>query len=521
MLFLGYPLQSIASRIRTLTPVAMRLEMKQGRNQCTLINDSYNSDIGSLSIALNTLARQNQHPIRTLILSDILQSGKAQDSLYEEIARLIAGKNIDRLIGIGPDISAQANRFSCAGKFYPDTASMLADRTLSFHNEAILIKGSRPFAFEQIVQVLEAKAHQTVLEINLNALTDNYNYFKAQLRPETRITAMVKALSYGSGSFEIASVLQYQKVDYLAVAIADEGKELRDNGITVPVMVMNPEAHSFRTLLEYQLEPELYSISTLSAFQLAAEQAGVTDYPVHLKLDTGMHRLGFTEEDLPEAVHILRTGKCLKVCSVFSHLAGSDSDHLDDFTRSQIALFEEMSQFLREQIGYEFLRHILNSAGIERFPQAQFDMVRLGIGLHGISALPDKKLRPVATLKTVILQIKHIPPGASVGYSRRFIATRPTRIGIMPIGYADGLRRALGNGKGSVSLSGQRVPIIGNVCMDSCMIDLTDVEAREGDEVIVFGEDPSVTEVAGMLGTIPYEILTGISPRVKRVYYQE
>lgn len=521
MLFLGIPAPIVAEKIKGLTPVAMRLEIKQGRNHCTLINDSYNSDTGALAIALNLLNQQHQHAKKTLILSDILQSGKQQADLYREVSRLIHEKNVDRLVGIGPDIIKQSNLFQCEKVFFRDTTSMLADKTLQFHNEAILIKGSRTFSFERIVWALEEKVHQTVLEINLNALIDNYNYFKALVRPRTKIVAMVKALSYGSGSYEIANVLQYHRVDYLAVAIADEGKDLRDNGINVPIIVMNPEAHSFGTLLEYHLEPELYSLSSLYSFGEAVQHSGKTQYPVHLKIDTGMHRLGFMEPELPQVTQYLNQQPAIKVQSVFSHLSGSDEAQFDEFTHQQIDNFKRMSQYISQGIGYDVLRHILNSSGIERFPDAQFDMVRVGIGLHGISALPGNILSTVATLRTIILQIKDIDAGESVGYSRKHLAKANIRIGILPIGYADGLRRGWGNEMGWVMIQGQKVPVIGNICMDSCMVDLSKCSAKEGDEVIIFGQELSVSEMARKLQTIPYEILTGISPRVKRVYYQE
>ncbi len=522
MLFSGYDAQTVTAAMQSLAPVAMRLEMKQGIHGCTLINDSYNSDTESLAIALDVLGRQTQHALRTLILSDILQTGRDEDELYREVAQLVTEGRIDRMIGIGPALCRHQALFAGNSRFFLSTADFLqAFRQFPFNGEAILLKGARPYAFERIADLLEGKSHETVLEVDLSAMINNYNYFKSLLRPETKMVVMAKACTYGSGTYETANLLQYHRVDYLAVAFVDEGVVLRENGITVPLMVMNPELPSLRTMVMHRLEPEMYSLPMLRALAEVVAAEGLRGYPVHIKLDTGMHRLGFQPADLPELIAFLRQCPYLKVQSAFSHLAGSDEARFDDFTRSQIARFKTMTEELATGIGYRFLRHILNSAGIERFPEAQFDMVRLGIGLHGISAAGATSLKPVVTLKSTLLQIKEIASGESVGYSRRFMAGRPTRYGVVPIGYADGWRRALGNGRGYVTVRGQRAPIIGNICMDMCTVDLTGLVAEEGDTVVLMGEHPSVTEIADMLQTIPYEVLTDIAPRVKRVYYQE
>jgi len=522
MLFMSYRHEIISARIAQLEPVAMRLDIKKGANRCTIINDSYNADTGSLSIALDLLVRQQQ-PHKTLILSDILQSGKSQENLYREVASLITERNINRLVGIGPEIAANAGLFACEKYFFATTEAFLYDleHTVRFCDEAILVKGSRSFEFEHIVQTLEAKVHKTVLEINLNAVIHNYNYFKSLLLPQTRMVLMVKAFAYGSGSVEIANVLQYHRADALAVAFADEGKELRENGITLPIMVMNPEDGGFDTLIRYDLEPEIYNFRMLEDFVKTTYRHGVFEYPVHIKLDTGMHRLGFLEDEIYRLAEMLRKQPSVRVKSVFSHLAGSDEPALDDFTQQQIDSFRRMSGKIEERIQYPFLRHILNSAGIERFPEAQFDMVRLGIGLHGISAVDSSKLRQTATLRSIILQIKNIPAGDSVGYNRNFFAARNTRIGIVPIGYADGLHRILGNGTGCFIVNGKRVPLVGNISMDMCAVNLTEVEASEGDTVVIFGEEYPLAEIAKQMQTIPYEVLTSVSPRVKRIYYQE
>ncbi|HEY0030966.1 MAG TPA: bifunctional UDP-N-acetylmuramoyl-tripeptide:D-alanyl-D-alanine ligase/alanine racemase [Bacteroidia bacterium] len=527
LLYLGYENKIIAERMRFLSPVAMRLELKEGINNCSIINDSYNSDLGSLAIALDFLNQQKQHPKKTLILSDILQSGQSDETLYKEVAELIHKKGISRLIGIGEGISSQAQRFDIEKSFYKSTADFLQQFNNSFfRDETILLKGARVFSFEAISKVIQQKAHETVLEINLNAIVHNLNYFRSKVKTETKIMAMVKAFSYGSGSFEIANILQFHRVDYLAVAYADEGIELRKAGITMPIMVMNPEEQSYDSMIQYNLEPEIYSLRVLSLFEETLKRSdrnNVQPIPVHIKLDTGMHRLGFDESEVNELIVRISNNKHLVIRSVFSHLAASDEGEHDEFTWQQIKKLNEMSEKIKSHFNYPILKHILNSAGISRFPDAQFEMVRLGIGLYGIGAnvTEQAQLQNVSTLKTSISQIKNIPAHETIGYSRKGIALRDMQIATVPIGYADGLSRKLSNGAGKMIVKGKPAPIIGNVCMDMCMIDITDIQANENDEVIVFGDVNPITEVAKDIGTIPYEVLTNVSRRVKRVYYQE
>ena len=522
LLLLGYNEKMIGERLLHLVPVAMRLELKQGINNCTIINDSYNSDLGSLAIALDFLNYQHQHDNKTVILSDILQSGKKGELLYKEVSKLIAQKNIVKFIGIGNDIINYQSLFSENSTFYHTTEEFLNNfRKENFADATVLLKGSRAFEFEKILKVLEDKVHETVLEINLNAMVHNLNYFKSKLKPDTKVVAMVKAFSYGSGSFEIANLLQFHRVDYLGVAFADEGVALRKAGITMPIMVMNPEKSSFDQIIQYQLEPEIYSFKVLKQFAAAVDSFGQVHYPVHIKLDTGMHRLGFMEHEIDELISLFKVQEQLQIKSLFSHLAGSDEEQFDEFTNIQIKVFENSCNKICKVFPHKILLHILNSAGIERFPQASYDMVRLGIGLYGISALDQSNVQQVSTLKTIILQIKQVDPEETVGYSRKFKASKPTSVGIIPIGYADGLHRILGNGAGKLMVNGKLAPIIGNICMDMCMLDLTGIEAREGDEVIVFGNNYPLTALAAQMNTIPYEVLTSISQRVKRVYYQE
>lgn len=514
--------ETIKERLAQLEPIAMRLEIKEGIGNCTLINDYYNSDLGSLEIALDLLNQQQKDQKKTLILSDIYQSGFSDSQLYNTISDLLSQKKIDRLIGIGEGISSEFKQFSCEASFYRSTDVFLADLNRNhFRNEIILIKGSREFHFERISNALQHKAHQTVLEVNLNAMVHNLNYFRSLLKPKTKLVVMVKAFSYGSGSTEIANLLQYHRVDYLAVAIADEGVELRNSGVTIPIIVMNPEPHSFDTMIEYRLEPEIYNKSICKDFEKSLKRNGVKNYPVHIKLDTGMHRLGFVEKDVDELLELVKGNDNFLISSVFSHLAGADETQHDDYTRDQIELFKNWSGKIRKQFSYHIDKHILNSAGIERFPEAQFDMVRLGIGLYGVSSVYQDKLMNVSSLKTTISQIKLIEKEKTVGYGRKGQLQSDTRIGVIPIGYADGFNRKLSNGVGQVLVNGKLVPVLGNVCMDMSMIDLTNVDAKEGDTVIIFGDDYSVCDLADQLNTIPYEILTTISRRVKRVYFQE
>ncbi len=510
------------SKFKTLPPVAMRMELKQGINNCTIINDSYNSDLNSLAIALNYLDQQNQHQTKTLILSDILQSGKTDKDLYSEVASLIDKFNVNQIIGIGKSILSQARQFNVEKVFYKSTEEFLKDfKKKNFGDQAILLKGSRNFHFERISAVLEDKAHRTVLEINLNALVHNLNYFRSKLKPETKIMIMVKALSYGSGTFEIANVLQYQRVDFLGVAFADEGVALREAGIKTPIIVMNPEQYSFDLMLKYNLEPEIYSFKILNQFYQAVKKAKLENFPIHIKLDTGMNRLGFTKNEIPKLIAELKKSVHLKLSSIFSHLAASEENVHDKFTQEQITLFDELSKHIIKKFKYHIIRHIANSAGIERFPEAQFEMVRLGIGLYGISATNQDQLATVSTLKSTVIQIKQVPKDETIGYSRKGKAEKDITIAVVPVGYADGLNRKLGNGKGKLYINGFFVSIIGNICMDMCMVDITNCNIHEGDDVIVFGKEQSVIDMANTLETIPYEIFTSVSSRVKRVYYQE
>ncbi len=527
MLYLGYENNVIADRMKFLSPVAMRLELKEGINNCSIINDSYNSDLGSLSIAIDFLNQQKQHPKKTLILSDILQSGRNEETLYKEVAELIHKKGISKLIGIGEAISNQAQQFNIEKHFFKSTNDFLQQFSNSFFkDETILLKGARSFGFEAISKVVQQKAHETVLEINLNAIIHNYNYYRSKIKSDTKIMAMVKAFSYGSGSFEIANILQFHRVDYLAVAYADEGIELRKAGITMPIMVMNPEEQSYDAMIQYNLEPEIYSFRVLSLFEETLkrnERTSIEPIPIHLKLDTGMHRLGFEENDINELIVRIKNNKHIVVKSVFSHLAASDEPEHDDFTWTQIKKFNLMSEQIKKHFSYSIMKHILNSAGISRFPDAQFEMVRLGIGLYGIgsSKSEQNQLQNVSTLKTSISQIKNIAANDSIGYSRKGFAKQDMQIATVPIGYADGLSRKLSNGKGKMIVNGKPAPIVGNVCMDMCMIDITNINVNENDEVIVFGDAQPIAKIAEDVGTIPYEILTNVSRRVKRIYYQE
>lgn len=524
LLSMGMDHAVIHERMAYLSPVAMRLEMKNGINHCSVINDSYNSDLGSLTIALDFLNQQRQHERRTLIFSDILQSGRSEDALYREVADLLVAKKVSRLIGIGPALQRQQAVFRTPAEFFDSTDSFLkAFPAMTFREEAILLKGARPFGFEQIGKLLQQKAHETVLEININALVHNLNYYRSRLRPTTQIMAMVKATSYGSGSHEIAHVLQFHHVNYLAVAYTDEGVELRKSGVTLPIMVMNPEVQSFDAMLRYKLEPEIYNFRLLNQLNESLKSHTGDPFRIHLKLDTGMHRLGFEEREIQELIVRIRNNKNLHIQSVFTHLAASDEAEHDGFTARQFERFTSMSDQLQEAFSYPILRHALNSSGILRFGEAQFDMVRIGIGLYGFASTmhEQQQLQHVATLRTTISQIKNVPAQETVGYGRKGILRRESVIATVAVGYADGISRRLSNGVGKMLVNGKLAPIVGNVCMDMCMLDITDIQAKEGDDVIVFGPELPVSDMARLIGTIPYEILTGISQRVKRVYYQE
>ena len=525
-LYLMLPAEQITERMATLEPVAMRLEVKEGKNGCLLINDSYNSDLGSLDIALDFLYRRSQSVglKRTLILSDILETGQNVPTLYRQVAQLVASRGIERIIGVGEDISLCADRFNMESDFFPDTPSLIKaieSGKLKLENEIILIKGARKFGFDALTELIEKKVHETILEVNLGAMVANLNHYRSYLKPETKMVCMVKASAYGAGSYEIAKTLQEHRVDYLAVAVADEGSELRKAGITANILIMNPEMTAFKTMFDYKLEPEVYSFHLLEALIREAEKEGIANFPIHVKIDTGMHRLGFAPEEVPLLIDRLRRQNAVIVKSVFSHLVGSDSPLFDSFTRRQIETFEKAAGELQAAFPHKILRHICNSAGIERFPGAQFDMVRLGIGLYGINPIDNSVMHNVSTLKTTILQIHDVSEDETVGYSRKGHLTRLSRIAALPIGYADGLNRHLGNGHCYCMVNGQRAYYVGNICMDVCMIDVTDIDCKEGDTVEIFGDHLPVTVLSDALETIPYEVLTSVSGRVKRIYYQD
>lgn len=523
LLYLDVKPDEIQSRLNALQKVEMRLELKEGINGCYVIDDTYNNDLAGLTIALNFLDQQKQKEEKTVILSDLLETGRDERSLYAAIGDLLLSKGVKKLIGIGSTFSRNADLIKIESTFYPNTASFLSDmQSTDFSEEIVLVKGARVFKFEEIVKKLQQKVHGTVFEVNLDSLSSNLNFYRSRLDHGTRIMVMVKAFAYGSGSYEVANLLQFHRVDYLAVAYADEGVALREHGVSLPVMVMNPSFSTFDKLFQYNLEPEIYSFKILREY-LDFIKANDISSKIHLKLDTGMRRLGFEEKDLKDLVELLKNTTNIRVASVFTHLAGADEGVHDDFTQSQIRKFKSFTEHLKNDLGYDFLRHALNSAGIIRFPEAQMDMVRLGIGLYGIEAggLLQDQLQPVGTLKTIISQIKEIKKGETVGYGRKGVAERDLRIGTIAIGYADGYDRRFSNGKGKVLVQDKLCPVIGNVCMDMCMIDITDTNAREGDEVIVFGRKPSLNDLSQVIGTIPYEILTSVGQRVKRVFYSE
>lgn len=520
--------EGLLKGLETLEPVAMRLEVKEGKDGCLLINDSYNSDLGSLDIALDFLGRRSEsHQLkRTLILSDMLETGWSSSTLYKKVAKLAETYAVERMVGVGHEISKAASCFEKIkeSQFYENTAELLDainHHQLELRNEIILIKGARKFGFDALTELLEKKVHETILEVNLGAMIANLNHYRSFLKPETKMVCMVKASAYGAGSYEVAKTLQEHRVDYLAVAVADEGSELRKAGITANILIMNPELTAFKTMFDYHLEPEVYSFHLLDELVKAAEKEGVTNFPIHIKLDTGMHRLGFLPEEIPTLIARLKAQNAVMPRSVFSHFVGSDSPQFDAFTRRQIAVFEKASSVLQAAFPHKILRHICNTAGIERFPEAQYDMVRLGLGLYGINPINNGTLHNISTLKTTILQIHEVPADETVGYSRRGELKRTSRIAAIPIGYADGLNRHLGRGNAYCLVNGQKAKYVGNICMDVCMIDVTDIDCKEGDQVEIFGDHLPVHVLSDALDTIPYEVLTGISNRVKRVYYQD
>ena len=522
-LYMGLTPSQLAERMPRLEPVAMRLEVKEGQRGCLLINDSYNSDINSLDIALDFMNRREAAK-KTLILSDIFQSGATPEALYTQVSELVVKRGIEKFIGIGPELSSQADKIQVADKqFFMDVPHFLSSDAFSgLRNELILLKGARSFGFDQITEQLEQKVHETILEVNLNAVVDNLNYYRSFLKPETKMVCMIKADGYGAGAVEIAKTLQDQRVDYLAVAVADEGVTLRKAGITGNIMIMNPEMTAFKTMFDYDLEPEVYSFRLLDALVKAARKEGITGWPVHIKFDTGMHRLGFDPvDDIFKLIDRLKHQNAIIPRSVFSHFVGSDSDGFDEFSARQFALFDEGSQKLQSAFSHHILRHMDNSAGIEHFPERQMDMCRLGLGLYGVDPRDNRILHTVSTLKTTILQLRHVPAGETVGYSRKGKIDRDSVIAAIPIGYADGLNRHLGNRHCYCLVNGQKAEYVGNICMDVAMIDVTDIPCMEGDQVEIFGEHLPVTVLSDALDTIPYEVFTGVSNRVKRVYFQD
>jgi alanine racemase len=520
-LSLGTGPDIIARGLESLVSVAMRMELKNGINNCQLIEDFYNSDPGSLGMAIEYLKSQSGKKT-TLILSDFVQNGRDETELYGEVAALVRKTGINKFIGIGKALSGNSNLFEKDNKFYYSTDEFVNTfNGNDFRNEIILLKGARVYEFEKIAKLLELQIHQTVLEINLDAVSHNLNEIRRHLNPGTRIMAMVKAFAYGAGPAEIASLLEYHRVSYLAVAYTDEGVELRNTGVTLPVMVMNSDPASVDMMIKYNLEPEIYSFQSLEKFIAAASRHGLLNYPVHIKIDSGMHRLGFMPEDIADLAVKLKTKECIKVISVFSHLAASEDPAFDHFSHHQAEIFLKASDQIHKALGYTFIRHILNSSGIARFPQYQFEMVRPGIGIYGIGGSQEFSFRTTGRFKTRITQVKRIVAGEPVGYGCADVAAIDRIIAILPVGYADGLSRKLGNRTGSLFIRGARVPIVGNVCMDMCMADVTGLNAEPGDEAEIFGDNITISEIAEKCQTIPYEILTSIPQRVKRIFTRE
>lgn len=526
MLYFSSSKETIKERMSLLSPVGTRLNLIEGVNDCLLIYDAYTSDFASLAPALDFMnQRATGARSTTVILSDVMHESLSGEALYKSIARLLKQRGINRIIGIGEEISQYQNVFDGNASFYSSTSAFLSSTSMSdFNRELILIKGASHFHFESLSDILEAKQHETVLEVNLDAIVNNYRFYRSQVKPETGIVCMVKASGYGAGSFELAKTLQSQGASYLAVAVLDEGVDLRKAGITMPIMVLNPKVVNYKTMFTYRLEPEIYSFEILDEIIKEAKKFGITNYPVHIKLDTGMHRLGFLEKDIPLLVEKLANQSEIKPISVFSHLAASDCPSMDDYTRNQFKCFDNCCELLQQGFSHRILRHILNSTGITRFPEHQYDLVRLGICLYGIPTMNDgsqSNLRQVSALHSVIISIKAWSEGTTIGYSRKGVLNRDSLIATIPIGYADGIDRHLGNGKACFMVNGHRCPTVGNICMDICMIDVTDAQCKVGDKVEIFGDNITVMELAEKLDTIPYEILTSVSQRVKRVYYRE
>lgn len=522
LLYLNVATKQIQERVSYLYAVEIRLQAKKGINNCLLIDDSFSSDYQSLKIALDFLDQQKLHNKKTIILSDIFQSGLAVDQLYQNVTKALQNNKIDRIITIGETIGKHLDHLPNVISF-PTTQSFLQQfNTHSFQNETILVKGARSFHFDEIVVLLEEKKHETILEINLDAITYNLNFYKSMLKPETKVMVMVKAFGYGNGGYELAKHLEFLKISYLGVAFADEGVELRKAGITTPIMVMNPETSSFNTMIAYNLEPEIYSISALETFLKICKEKNVSSYPIHLKIDTGMHRQGFELKDASKIIQLLQHTNLVQVSSLFTHLAASDEMQFKDFTLEQIGRYHTIANTLKRELQIQPIEHILNTSGIFNYSEHQLNMVRLGIGLYGVgnSEEESKNLQQVSTLKSIILQIREVATEESIGYGRKFMVKTPIRVATVPIGYADGIRRAWGNEIGFVTINNEKARILGNICMDMLMVDVTSINCKEQDEVIIFGSSPTVQDMAKALHTIPYEILTSISQRVKRIFYK-
>lgn len=527
LLTLGITPETIAQRMALLTYVATRINVIEGVNNCTIIEDGYTSDLNSLAPAIDFVARRTGSRPNTVIMSDLMDSAPGYDEItYKRVAKCLTDRKVSRLLAIGPTMCKYAPLFGdINAKFFESTAQFVSEMSQGdFEDETVLVKGAPGFDFDQVMELLEAKRHQTVEEVDLNALAHNFKFFKSLIKPTTKTVAMVKASGYGAGSYEVAKTLQDRGADYLAVACQDEGVELRMTGITMPIIVLNPQVVNYKAMFTYNLEPEVYSLEECMELIREGEKCGVKDFAVHIKIDTGMHRLGFTLEQLPALIELLKGQDVLKPTSVFSHLCVADEPSQDDYTMQQLAYFDKCTQELQSHFDHHLLRHILNTSGIVRFPQYQHDMVRIGVGLYGIKTVMDGSedaLQPVSSLKSVIISIKEWPAGTTIGYGRHGVLTRDSRIATVTIGYADGLDRHLGNGNICMWAGGKRCPTVGNVCMDAVMLDITDTDCKVGDIVEIFGNHIPVEELSDARGTIPYEILTSVSPRVKRVYYRE
>ena len=527
LLHLGLSHEVIAQRMAALTPVGTRLNVIEGVNNCTVIVDSYTSDYNSLTPALNFMTRRAGNRKCTAILSDLSNESYSGDELYIRVSELLKTKRVGHLIGIGKEMCRYSHYFDWMpqARFYNDTQEFINDFAKGdFEEETVLIKGDPTFGFSQIIDLLEAKQHITVMEVDLNALVHNFKFFKSLIMPETKTIGMVKASGYGAGSYEIAKTLQDCGCDYLAVAVQDEGVELRKASITMPIIVLNPNGVNYKAMFQYRLEPELYNLDMARDLIKEGKRYGIQGFPIHVKIDSGMHRLGFTRQQIPELISLLKGQDVVKPASVFTHLSVADDPAQDDYTQMQFDYFDECGDMLQREFDHHIMRHALNTSGIVRFPERQYDMVRIGIGLYGIRTLFDGSedtLMPVSALRSIIISIKDWPAGTTIGYGRQGVLQRDSRIASVTIGYADGFDRHFGNGRVSMWVGGKLCPTVGTVCMDAVMIDVTDVPCKVGDTVEIFGEHVPVEQLSEARGTIPYEILTSVSPRVKRVYYRE